>query len=193
MKTPDTELQDLLDRRDIYEVLTRYSRALDRCDVELMKSVYWPDGTDSHGVFDGNAADFAEFIVREIQNWFEVTMHGLMNVHMEIDGDRAATETYLFAYHKVRADKAADIFGARYMQMFDRKGLDPEHHHFYFGGRYLDRFERRNGEWRIFHRQVVMDWNDNRPSGEILDQGMFATLRPLGARGRDDLVFSNRP
>jgi hypothetical protein len=193
MDTSDNDLQDLLDRRDIYDVLTRYSRALDRCDVELMKSVYWPDGTDSHGVFDGNAAEFAEFIVREIQNWFEVTMHGLMNVHMEIEGDRAAVETYLFAYHKVRADKAEDIFGSRYMQMFAGKGLDPAHHHFYFGGRYLDRFEKRDGEWRIFSRQVVMDWNDNRPSGEILDQGMFATLRPLGERGRGDLVFSNRP
>lgn len=193
MAIPENELQDLIDRRDIYDVLTRYSRALDRCDVELMKTVYWPDGTDSHGVFDGNAAEFAEFIVREIQNWFEVTMHGLMNVHMEIAGDRAAVETYLFAYHKVREDKAHDIFGARYMQMFAGKGLDPQHHHFYFGGRYLDRFEKRNGEWRIFHRQVVMDWNDNRPSGEILDQGMFATLRPLGTRGHADLTFSNRP
>lgn len=193
MSDADSDLQDLLDRRDIHDVLTRYSRALDRCDVELMKTVYWPDGTDSHGVFDGNAAEFAEFIVREIQNWFEVTMHGLMNVHIEIAGNRAAVETYLFAYHKVRADKAEEIFGSRYMQMFAGKGLDPDHHHFYFGGRYLDRFEKRDGEWRILNRQVVMDWNDNRPSGEILDQGQFASLRPLGSRGRDDLVYANRP
>ena len=158
-----------------------------------MKSVYWPDGTDNHGVFNGNAAEFAEFIVREIQNWFEVTMHGLMNVHMEIEGDVACTETYLFAYHKVRADKANEIFGSRYMAMFEGHGLDPDHHHFYFGGRYLDRFERRVGEWRIANRQVVMDWNDNRPSGEILDQGMFATLQPRGERGAGDLVFSNVP
>ena len=38
-----------------------------------------------------------------------------------------------------------------------------------------------------------MDWNDNSPSGEILGQGMFATLRPLGERGQGDLVFANRP
>lgn len=182
MTVANADLEDLIARRDIYAVLTRYSRALDRADVELMKSVYWPDGVDEHGVFSGNAAEFAEFIIREIQNWFEVTMHGLMNVHMEIEGDVACTETYLFAYHKVRADKADDIFGSRYMQMLGGQGLDPGHHHFYFGGRYLDRFERRNGEWRIFRRQVVMDWNDNHPSGEILDQGMFATLRPLGER-----------
>jgi len=193
MSVTDAEIDDLIARRDIYAVLTRYSRALDRADVELMKTVYWPDGIDNHGVFNGNAAEFAEFIVHEIQNWFEVTMHGLMNVHMEIKGDVACTETYLFAYHKVRAEKAQEIFGSRYMEMFEGHGLDPDHHHFYFGGRYLDRLERRNGEWRIAKRQVVMDWNDSRPSGEIMDQGMFATLRPLGERGPGDLVYANVP
>jgi len=158
-----------------------------------MKTVYWPDGTDNHGVFNGNAAEFAEFIVREIQNWFEVTMHGLMNVNMEISGDIACTETYLFAYHKVRAEKAESIFGSRYMQMFDLSKLDATNHHFYYGGRYIDRLERRSGEWRIAKRTVVMDWNDNKPSGEILDQGMFATLEPRGMRGSADLVFANRP
>lgn len=193
MAVSEADLEDLVARRDCYGVLTRYCRALDRCDAPLMASVYWPDGIDNHGVFNGNAAEFAEYIVREIQTWFEVTMHAIMNVHMEVDGDVCVSEAYLFAYHKVRADKAEGIFGSRYMQMFDRKGLDPEHHHFYFGGRYLDRLERRGGEWRIAKRQVVMDWNDNRPSGEILDQGMFATLRPLGERGPGDLVFANRP
>lgn len=192
-ETREAALDDLIARRDVYEVLTRYSRALDRADAELMKTVYWPDGIDNHGVFNGNAAEFAEFIVREIQNWFEVTVHGLMNVHMEIAGDVACTETYLFAYHKVRADKAEGIFGSRYMQMFDLSRLDRRDHHFYFGGRYLDRLERRGGEWKIAIRQVVMDWNDNKPSGEILDQGMFETLQPRGLRGHEDLVFSNRP
>ncbi len=193
MADRDAEIDDLIARRDIYDVLTRYSRALDRADVELMKTVYWPDGIDNHGVFNGNAAEFAEFIVREIQNWFEVTMHGLMNVHIEIKGDAAYAETYLFAYHKVRADKAESIFGSRYMRMFDLTRLDADNHHFYFGGRYIDRLERRGGEWRIAKRQVVMDWNDNKPSGEILDQGMFATLEPRGVRGSADLGFANRP
>ena len=38
------------------------------------------------------AQAFAEFIIREIQEWFEVTMHAIMNVHMELDGDKAYTE-----------------------------------------------------------------------------------------------------
>ena len=28
-----------------------------------------------------------------------------------------------------------------------------------FGGRYVDRFERRDGEWKIAHRTVVHEWD----------------------------------
>ena len=52
MGTMTAELQELVDRQKIYHVLTSYCRALDRCDVELMKSVYWEDGYDDHGVFE---------------------------------------------------------------------------------------------------------------------------------------------
>lgn len=193
MTVSQADLEDLVARRDVYDVLTRYCRALDRADADLMQSVYWPDGVDHHGVFNGNAAEFAEFIVREIQQWFEVTMHAIMNVHMEISGDVACTESYLFAYHKVKADMAGEIFGARYLEMYKGHGLDKDHHHFYYGGRYIDRLEKRDGEWRIAKREVVMDWNDNSPSNEILDQGMFATLLLRGTRGQDDLVYANKP
>ncbi len=188
-------IADLAARAQVYDVLVRYCRALDRCDVELMRSVYWPDGHDDHGVFSGNAHDFAEFIIREIARWFEVTMHAIMNVHYEIMGDVACTETYLFAYHKVRANRAdiEEIFGSRYVEQFSWSAGGAVPQHFYFGGRYIDRLERRQGEWRIARRTVVMDWNDNAPSGEILDQGMFASLRPLGRRDRDDEAYRNRP
>ena len=195
MAWTDADIEELIARKDVYHVLTSYCRALDRCDVDMMRKVYWDDGVDDHGVFSGNAAEFADFIIREIQNWFEVTMHAIMNVHMEIEGDVACTESYLFAYHKVRGDKekVEEIFGSRYMQQFDFDRQAGVPHHFYFGGRYIDRLERRNGEWRIKQRTVVMDWNDNHISGAIMDQGMFATLHPRGSRGPDDPVWANTP
>lgn len=101
----DADIQELLDRQKCYAVLTRYCRALDRADVELMKSVYWDDGEDDHGVFKGNAHEFAEFIIREIQTWFEVTMHAICNIHMEYYGDTMCTESYLIAYHKVKSEQ----------------------------------------------------------------------------------------
>jgi hypothetical protein len=184
------ELQEVVDRQKIYDVLTRYCRALDRCDVELMKSVYWEDGFDDHGVFAGNAQAFAEFIIREIQEWFEVTMHAIMNVHMELDGDKAYTEAYLFAYHRVKADrrKIEDVFGATYLRQFVGEG-EPAPQDFFFGGRYVDRLEKRNGIWRIAKRTVVMDWNRSEPTRSLWDEGMFSVLKTHGTRDRTDPVY----
>ena len=194
MTDRNAEIDALIARSKAYDVLTRYCRALDRCDVDLMRSVYWEDGVDDHGVFSGNAAEFATFIIREIQAWFEVTMHAICNIHMEVGDGVVCSEAYLIAYHKVKADKAKaeEIFGSRYVQQFDWAAGKAVPHHFFYGGRYIDRIERRGTEWRIARRTVVMDWNHNVPSGEILDEGMFATLFPRGRRDHDDPVFLNR-
>ncbi|MBI1392362.1 MAG: nuclear transport factor 2 family protein [Alphaproteobacteria bacterium] len=189
------DLSELVARKNILDVLTRYCRALERCDVELMRSVYWDDGRDDHGVFSGDARAFAEFIIDGIQNWFEDAVHAVMNVHVEIFGDTAYTESYFYSLCTVAADrdKAAAVFGASYVRKWiDARG-EPGPHRFFFGGRYVDRLERRMGEWKIAHRQVVMDWNMNSPASRILDEGMFATLRLRGVRGRADPVFANIP
>jgi hypothetical protein len=155
-----------------------------------MKSVYWEDGFDDHGVFAGNAQEFAEFIIREIQAWFEVTMHAIMNVHMEVEGDVAHTESYLFAYHRVKGDpkKTLEVFGPSYLA---RYGFDASkvQNDFLYGGRYVDRLEKRAGVWRIAKRTVVMDWNVNQPTSSIWNEGMFAVLKILGSRDRSDPIY----
>ena len=95
----DADVVELIARQKCYDVLTRYCRALDRADAELMRFVYWEDGIDEHGVFKGNAIEFSDYIIAEIQNWFAVTMHSISNVHMEFYGDIMCTESYLTAYH----------------------------------------------------------------------------------------------
>lgn len=188
----DADIQELIARQKIYDVLTRYCRALDRCDIELMKSVYHEDGFDDHGVFEGNAQEFSEFIIREIQEWFEVTTHAICNVHMEINGDVACTESYLLAYHIVRPDKMDEIFGSTYIRQFNVDPSERGRHLYIFGGRYVDRLERRDGEWRIARRQVVMDWNENVPSTMILNEGINQSLQLRGSRSLQDPVFLNR-
>ena len=89
-------LADLVARRDIEDVLTRYCRALDRADLGLMETVYWPDGCDIHGIYSGNAGEFVPFIIREIRNFFIMGTHCLLNIAIEVDGDRASTESYLY-------------------------------------------------------------------------------------------------
>jgi hypothetical protein len=62
----EAKVQELLDKQEIYEVLMRYCRAIDRGDEPLMRSVYHPDGIDHHGIFDGKASDFCEFLLRRL-------------------------------------------------------------------------------------------------------------------------------
>ena len=50
--------------------------------------------------------------------------------------------------------------------------------------RYVDRFEERNGEWRIQRRVVAYVWSTSAPVvGEDLMQPNFLT----GKRGHDDI------
>jgi hypothetical protein len=54
----EAKLRALVDKDEIRDVLYRYSRAVDRCDRELLASSYWPDAGDNHGFFVGNAHEF---------------------------------------------------------------------------------------------------------------------------------------
>jgi hypothetical protein len=186
----EARLDEVEDRQKVYEVLARYCRALDRCDLELMQSAYWEDGWDDHGVFQGNAQEFATFIIAEIQQWFELTMHAICNVSIELDGDTAHTESYLISYCQVKADRGRieGVFGPTYLRNVVGSG-EPAPQDFLYGGRYVDRLEKRNGVWRIAHRTVVMDWNRNEPSRDILDEGMFKALALRGTRDRTDAVY----
>jgi hypothetical protein len=47
-------------------------------------------------------------------------------------------------------------------------------------GRYVDRFEKRNDEWRIAQRSIIVDW-----FRQYADTCQFADKKPLGiARAR---------
>lgn len=186
----ETDLREAVDRWKINDVLTRYCRALDRCDLELMKQVYWPDAIDDHGISCGNAHEFAEMIIREIAVWFEVAMHAITNVHIELDGDVAYTEAYLISYCKVKGDrsKIESVFGSTYFRKLSTADAAGGQDYLY-GGRYVDRLEKRGGVWRIAKRKVLMDWNRNEPSRDIWHEGMYAALSSHGRRDRQDICY----
>ncbi len=160
------DVQAVLDHFQISKMLAVYCRAIDRCDKELLKSVYWPDAVEQHGIFNGNAWDFAEFII-PLLSGMKSTTHEITNTLIDLRGDHAAVETYVCAYHSVP----------------DGAG---KHNDLIVGGRYLDRMERRQGEWRIAQRTFVMDWNQNQPSTAQWEGGMFAQLNVRGAHDRSD-------
>jgi hypothetical protein len=78
----EARLAELQAKEDIREVLYRYARAVDRCDIDLLKSVYHEDAVDAHGLtFCGNAHDFADFIVPAMRQAL-TNRHAISNEHI---------------------------------------------------------------------------------------------------------------
>lgn len=133
-------LQELSDHFEIRQLLHRYSRGVDRGDPELIASVYHPDAADDHGTYTGLGSEFAAFVVEKMDKTGVIGQHHLTNILITLEGDLARGETYFIALNPEGATPDTTS-GVRWVT-----------------GRYIDRFERRNGEWRINHRQVVIDW-----------------------------------
>ncbi len=137
---------DLVARVAIATNLARHSRGVDRNDFDLLAGAYHPDATVAYGMFVGSAADFARFLTDAMAG-APVTLHRTASTLIRVDGDRARSESYVIAY--TRSPE-----GEGWTQRL-------------IGGRYLDRHERRDGEWRIAHRTYVLDWNANVASREL--------------------------
>jgi hypothetical protein len=135
----DPELQALLDKQAIAEVITRYARTLDWLDEEGQASCYWPDAAIDYGFFNGTAADFVP-VVMKIERSSQRRWHFLSGLQVALRSPTAASaESYGLAT------------GVR-----DNGGVWAGN---LYGGRYLDEFEKRDEEWRIARRQYIMDWS----------------------------------
>ncbi len=135
----DSVVQPLLDKLAIHEVLMRYCRAIDRCDEELLCSVYHADAWDNHGTFNGPASEFVPWVMNLLRQRYKTTTHAICNELVELVGDVAHSESYFFACHR-----------------YEREGREWD---WTIAGRYVDRFERREGVWKIAHRLAVTDWD----------------------------------
>ncbi len=168
-QTPDpADVAEMIARVKIADLLTRYSRGIDRCDIDTLTAVFWPDGTCDYGSGVSNAHDWARNTVAALKGMLR-TQHAISNLCIDIDGDKARAETYCQAYHELDGPD-----GRTEMVV---------------GGRYLDRLERRDGVWKISSRVYVMDWNRNIPSTCEWDTGIYATLNNRGARAPNDKLY----
>ena len=166
----DPAVQALLDKQACVELVYKLARSIDRCDEPLLRSLFHPDATDDHGVFVGTAADFATWVMPVLAS-MKRTQHHVGNVLIQLDGDRAYGESYFIAHHTVAQEGGDDIFTLA-------------------AGRYLDRFERRNGEWKISHRHAAYDWNSTVPSSDSWDRANPGAMT-YGARAPHDLSYSH--
>jgi hypothetical protein len=58
----DPTLQRLISESQIRTLLNKYPRALDRQDHDLLACLFHPDAIDDHGVFNGLAFEYVEFM-----------------------------------------------------------------------------------------------------------------------------------
>lgn len=154
------DLQVLLDERAIRRVFERYCRGVDRLDEALLASCYHEDATDDHGMFKGRGVDFAPFCVKALRVHAVATHHFLGQSMIDVAGDTDRCETYVLAHHRCERD------GATILETF--------------GGRYVDRMERRDGEWKIADRVVLVEWEKAEKTEAAFPPGLFAEGRRDG-------------
>jgi hypothetical protein len=165
-------LQELLDKQAITDLLRRYCRGVDRCDEELVRSVYHEDAFDDHGYWKGPGHEFATFITERLRAANTASLHSVTNVLIDLDGDLASCEAHVYA-SMVRRDSDP--------QMID-----------FFAGRYLDRLERRRNRWGITHRVVVLDWVRSDTGGPGPGWPVPLDDYAHGARRPDDPLYRRR-
>ncbi|MCB5945549.1 nuclear transport factor 2 family protein [Acidocella sp. KAb 2-4] len=192
MRDDMARLRAAADRQEIEQQIRRYCRAIDRLDVELLRSLYHPDGVDLHGSFEGNAHEFADFIMVRLKRLTTYGFHTITQSIIDVDGDAAAAESTYVAYHRIAPgwEPVSTFFGEGYAAAARAAGtLDREHENS-CGGRYLDRFERRaDGVWRIKRRRITNEWNRNGVTTHLYAEGELANYNLPGARDRSDPVY----
>lgn len=167
-KDIEAKIQELWDRQAIRAVVERYGRGIDRQDREIIVGCYHPDAIDDHGMFVGPAAAFFDWTMPSHLWMFRTHQHIVANHVCELAGNVAHCETYyIFAGMTAEGNQLAMS-----------------------GGRYVDRMEKRDGEWRIAARKCVVEWG----SENMQVEGMAQVYAAVGnvARDRSDCSY-DRP
>jgi hypothetical protein len=133
-----SEVIQLLDEAAVRRVHLDYCRGIDRRDWDLVRSCYHPDAIDYHGPFTGGVEEFIQW-GKDVLDSVETTTHFTGNQRVDVDDDVAWHEAYVIAFHRFKAQEA-------------EPAVD-----WVINVRYLDRMERRDGEWRIADRFVIHD------------------------------------
>ena len=164
----ESSCQLLSDRLAILDCINRYARGMDRLDRDLVLSAYHSDAIDDHVAFVGPVEKFVDWAF-EYHGGQLRHQHYVLNHCAEIDRDTAHTETYY---------------------VFIATECDPNSPLLMVGGRYIDRFERRNGKWAIAARVCLAEWQTNVPSGFSAAAMEFMSAAGTVARNPSDTSYA---
>jgi len=123
------KLQELVDREAIRDCMYRYCRGIDRADETALRSSYWPEAQELHGIYNGSSEGFISFAL-EVFKTNPRNIHIVSNILIEfLSQTSAAVESYFTAL-QCGPDRMGTV--RQYLIV----------------GRYCDRFEKRGDEWR---------------------------------------------
>jgi hypothetical protein len=184
------------DRDRIQDALHRYCRGVDRRNWELVQSAFHPGATLDQGDFKGKIEAMIA-TMRQRHAVVEQSAHLLTNILIEFAGpDCAVVESYFLAFLRnahVPPGMRAALLGraAPATGKIDMRSL----------GRYVDRFERRDGEWRIASRVCIAETLTGVPAPEAptlsqawvvasreADDALWAMRREAGLEGPPETV-----
>ena len=164
MAPDEAALDAALAREAIRQLVAGYCRGVDRADAALLASIFWEDATVISGIVNGTAPDFARDITAFVRANMQSCFHSVANEWIKVRGDHAVGEHYVIAH--ARAAETDSMTG----------------------GRYIDRYERRDGVWKIASRAFVSDGATSHPT-TYESGGFYEALTTRGCFGREDLVY----
>ncbi len=169
MQKLEDALRLMEDRQAILECIVNNARGCDRHDSDLLSASYHLDGVDEHGrantIAGPKYAEWANDVHGRgsIQN-----LHNITNHTCEIDGDTAHAESYVIGLFFNADGKTARLLA----------------------GRYLDRLEKRDGQWRIALRRCTVEVGMTGDAA-FMNTEYFRDMGFLkGLRSQEDLSYS---
>lgn len=169
---PSDDVALLLAEREIRRRLADYCSGIDRRDEGMIASAFHDDSRAIYGGFDGTGKTFAALTVPMLVERTHLTMHRMGEPRIDHVGDGVAeVETPILAQHVVDSPGIGGGSGHRDL---------PRGEPFLevFAGWYIDRFERRDGAWRIAERTLVHAWDTVLQIREAFAVGDFPSGLP---------------
>jgi hypothetical protein len=108
-------------------------------DFDLLRSCFHPDASTDYGFYAGDVDGFIAMAQSGLAA-YDKTTHFTGNQLVEVAGDSAWAEHYTVATHRCPPDEKSPL------------------RDFVTSIRYVDDLQRRDGDWRISRRVLILDW-----------------------------------
>ena len=155
----ESDMPGVEDKLEIHETLYRYCRSMDRMDAPLALDCFWPDANlEYSSLYNGSPAGFVDWLW-PVHASMVCHTHRVCNMLVDFTGDAEAVSESMVQVTLRMENKGelVDLIGH---------------------GRYLDRWRRQDGRWRIAKRTYVSD---------------MGTVVPVGARDIGAILYPGTP